>query len=49
MKTILVDAVFCIVSPEGQIFDAMYSLLETYPNKRLFLLVQMMNNLKNLD
>lgn len=37
MKTILVDAVFCIVSPEGQIFDAMYSLLETYPNKKIIL------------
>ncbi len=35
MKTILVDAVFCFVSPEGQIFEGMHSLLETYPNKKI--------------
>ena len=37
MKTILVDAVFCFVSPEGQIFTEMYSLLETYSNKKILL------------
>lgn len=37
MKTILVDAVDCIVSPEGDIFEDMYSLLETYSNKKIIL------------
>lgn len=37
MKTILVDAVDCFVSPEGKIFDEMHSLLETYPNKKIIL------------
>jgi len=37
MKTILVDAVHCFVSTEGQIFDAMHLLLETYPNKKIIL------------
>ncbi len=37
MKTILVDAVDCIVSPEGQIFEEMHSLLEAYPNKKIIL------------
>jgi FMN phosphatase YigB (HAD superfamily) len=37
MKTILVDAVDCIVSPEGQIFDDLYFLLETYPQKKIIL------------
>ena len=35
MKTILVDAVFCFVSPEGQIFNDMHALLETCPNKKI--------------
>lgn len=37
MKTILVDAVYCIVSPEGDIFHEMHNLLETYPNKKIIL------------
>jgi HAD superfamily hydrolase (TIGR01509 family) len=37
MKTILIDAVDCIVSAEGQIFEAMHVLLETYPNKKIIL------------
>lgn len=37
MKTILIDAVFCFVSPEGEIFDEMYTLLESYPNKKIIL------------
>lgn len=37
MKTILVDAVYCFVSPEGQIFDEMYKLLEEYSNKKIIL------------
>lgn len=37
MKTILVDAVHCFVSAKGQIFDAMHSLLETCPNKKIIL------------
>jgi len=37
MKTILVDAVDCFVSKEGQIFEEMHSLLETHPNKKIIL------------
>ncbi len=37
MKTILVDAVDCIVSPQGQIFEEMHVLLEKYPNKKIIL------------
>lgn len=37
MKTILVDAVDCFVSDEGQIFEAMHDLLETYQNKKIIL------------
>ena len=37
MKTILVDAVSCFVSEEGEIFKEMYELLETYPNKKIIL------------
>lgn len=37
MKTIIVDAVFCIVSPEGKLFQEMYDLLETYPNNKIIL------------
>ena len=37
MKTILVDAVDCFVSKEGQIFEEMHNLLETYPNKKVIL------------
>lgn len=37
MKTILVDAVDCFVSAEGQIFEEMYSMLETYPNRKIIL------------
>ena len=37
MKTILVDAVHCFVSKEGEIFKKMYDLLETYPNKKIII------------
>jgi HAD superfamily hydrolase (TIGR01509 family) len=37
MKTILVDAVRCFVSEQGEIFKEMYDLLETYPNKKIVL------------
>ena len=37
MKTILVDAVFCLVSEEGKVFDEMYQLLENYPNRKIVL------------
>lgn len=37
MKTILVDAVDCFVSPQGQIFEEMYVLLEKYPNIKIIL------------
>lgn len=40
MKTILVDAVFCfVIEKEGgfEIFNDMYSLLETYQNNKIIL------------
>lgn len=37
MKTILVDAVDCFVSAEGQIFQEMRELLETYQNRKIIL------------
>ncbi|MEI8337805.1 MAG: hypothetical protein WCF92_01505 [bacterium] len=37
MKTILVDAVYCLVSEEGKIFKEMFDLLETYPNRKIVL------------
>jgi HAD superfamily hydrolase (TIGR01509 family) len=37
MKTILVDAVDCFVSPTGEIFQEMHDLLETYPNRKILL------------
>ena len=37
MKTILVDAVDCFVSPEGQIFERMHDLLESYKNNKIIL------------
>ena len=37
MKVILVDAVYCFVSPEGKIFKDMYDLLEKFPNKKILL------------
>ncbi len=37
MKTILVDAVDCFVSREGNIFKEMFDLLETYENKKIIL------------
>jgi len=37
MKTILVDAVDCFVSAEGQIFEEMHNLLDTYSNKKIIL------------
>ncbi len=37
MKTILVDAVDCFVSPKGELFRGMYELLETYPNNKILL------------
>ncbi len=35
MKTILADAIFSFVSKEGEIFQKMYDLLETYPNRKI--------------
>jgi hypothetical protein len=37
MKTIIVDAVYCFVSENGQIFEEMHNLLETYPNRKIIL------------
>lgn len=40
MKTILVDAVYCFIIEEDSkfhIFQDMYNLLETYPNKKIIL------------
>ncbi len=37
MKTILVDAVNAFVSEEGEIFEGMHKLLETYPNEKIVL------------
>lgn len=37
MKTILVDAVNCFISKNGEIFRAMHNLLEKYPNKKIIL------------
>ena len=37
MKTILVDAIHCFVSKQGEIFEKMYELLETYPNRKIIL------------
>ena len=37
MKTILVDAVNCFVSENGEIYEKMYKLLETYPNRKIIL------------
>lgn len=35
MKIILVDAVYAFVSDTGMIFQEMWDLLETYPNKKI--------------
>lgn len=37
MKTILVDAVDCLVSKDGKLFEDMFILLEKYPNKKIIL------------
>lgn len=37
MKTILVDAINGIVLEDGSIFEPMYELLESYPNRKLIL------------
>lgn len=37
MKTILVDAVFTIVSETGVIFQEMVDLLDTYPSRKIIL------------
>ncbi|MEZ4104140.1 MAG: hypothetical protein R3B60_02545 [Candidatus Paceibacterota bacterium] len=37
MKTILVDAIYCFVSDQGEVFQEMYELLETYPNPKILL------------
>lgn len=37
MKTILVDAVNCLVTPAGEIDSGMYALLEAYPNRKIIL------------
>ena len=35
MKTILVDAVYTLVSEHGVLFVELYDLLETFPNKKV--------------
>jgi HAD superfamily hydrolase (TIGR01509 family) len=37
MKTILIDAVHCFVSKDGQVFKEMHNLLETYLSKKIIL------------
>lgn len=37
MKTILVDTLYCFTSEIGEIFTEMYSILETYPNRKILL------------
>ena len=37
MKTILVDAVNAFVDENGNIFQAMHDLLETFPNRKIIL------------
>jgi HAD superfamily hydrolase (TIGR01509 family) len=37
MKTILVDAIDGLILKDGTIFQQMYDLLETYPNKKIVL------------
>lgn len=37
MKTILVDAINGLILEDGSIFEAMYDLLEKYPNNKLVL------------
>lgn len=37
MKTILVDAIDCFVSENGEILEEMHSLLENFPNKKIIL------------
>lgn len=37
MKTILVDAINGLILEDGTIFQAMYEMLETYPNRKIVL------------
>lgn len=37
MKTILIDAVDCFVSHDGEIFKEMQDLLESFPNRKIIL------------
>lgn len=37
MKTILVDAVYTFVDEEGNIFDDLHKLLETFPHRKIIL------------
>lgn len=37
MKTILVDAIRTLVSEEGRMFEDLYDLLESYPNRKIVL------------
>ena len=39
MKTILIDAVYCFIKSDDcpQIFQEMYKLLETFPNRKIIL------------
>ncbi|MFT4308341.1 MAG: HAD-IA family hydrolase [Candidatus Woesearchaeota archaeon] len=37
MKTILVDAIRTLVSEEGVMFEDLYELLESYPNRKIVL------------
>lgn len=37
MKTILVDAIDCLVLKDDSMFNEMYEMLETFPNKKIVL------------
>lgn len=37
MKTILVDAIDCLIDDEGVVFEEMLELLETFPNRKIIL------------
>ena len=37
MKTILVDAIGCLVNSEGQIFEELHNLLDGFPNAKIVL------------
>lgn len=37
MKTILVDAIQCLILEDGSLLDSMYALLKSYPNDKIIL------------